>query len=122
MQHGKQLFWARLQLLARLTLNPGNYAANQPARLAQLDDGNDRAILVQGDEGPAQVVRLGHRGTPSIKMQRRSCHLLAARPIESSGSAQARTTTGSASCAPPGQSNAPAARPRLERRASTAAE
>jgi transposase-like protein len=34
--------------------------------LAQLDDGNDRAILVQGDEGSAQVVRLGHRGTPSV--------------------------------------------------------
>src|SRR2546421_9135682 len=31
-----------------------------------LEDGNDRAILVQGDEGPAQVVRLGHRGTPSL--------------------------------------------------------
>src|SRR5438105_13876071 len=86
MQHGKQLFWARLQLLARLTLNTRNDTADQPARLAHLDDGNDRAILVQGDEGPAQVVRLGHRGTPSIKMQRRSCHLLAARPIESSGS------------------------------------
>src|SRR6202035_4027864 len=26
----------------------------QPTRLAHLDDGNDRAILVQGDEGPAQ--------------------------------------------------------------------
>src|SRR5215467_814808 len=64
MQHRKQPFWARLQLLARLTLNTRNYAADQPARLAQLDDGNDRAILVQGDEGPAQVVRLGHRGTP----------------------------------------------------------
>src|SRR5262249_60664797 len=63
-QHRKQPFWARLQLLARLTLNTRNYAADQPARLAQLDDGNDRAILVQGDEGPAQVVRLGHRGTP----------------------------------------------------------
>ena len=47
MQHGKQPFWAWLQLLARLTLNTRNYAANQPARLAQLDDGNDRAILVQ---------------------------------------------------------------------------
>jgi hypothetical protein len=63
----KALFWARLQLLARLTLNPGKHAANQPARLAQLDDGDDRAILVQGDEGPAQVVRLGHRGTPSVR-------------------------------------------------------
>src|SRR5437762_1542839 len=67
MQHGKQPFWARLQLLARLTLNTRNDAANQPARLAQLDDGNNRAILVQGDEGSAQVVRLGHRGTPSVR-------------------------------------------------------
>src|SRR5437870_9073005 len=67
MQHGKQPFWARLQLLARLTLNPRNYTANQPARLAHLDDGNDRTILVQGDEGPAQVVWLGHRGTPSVR-------------------------------------------------------
>src|SRR5947209_17478835 len=83
MQDGKQPFWARLQLLVRLTLNTRNYAANEPARLAQLDDGDDRGILVQGDEGPAQVVRLGHRGTPSVGMQRRSCHFLAARPIES---------------------------------------
>src|SRR5438067_1057093 len=66
MQQAKQPFWARLQFLARLTLNTRNDAANQPARLAQFDDGNDRAILVQGDEGPAQVVRLGHRGTPSL--------------------------------------------------------
>jgi len=62
MQQAKQPFGIRLQLLARLTLNTRNDAANQPARLAQLDDGNDRAILVQGDEGSAQVVRLGHRG------------------------------------------------------------
>src|SRR6201982_253667 len=55
-----QRFWARLQLLAGLTLNAGNDTADQPARLAHLDDGNDRAILVQGDEGPVQVVRLGH--------------------------------------------------------------
>ena len=43
-----------------LTFNAGNNAANKPARVAQLDHGNDCAILVQGDEGPAQVVRLGH--------------------------------------------------------------
>src|SRR6516165_2496473 len=66
MQQGKQPLWVRLQLFARLTLNAGEDAANQPARLAHLDDGNDRAILVQGDEGPAQVVRLGHRDTPSV--------------------------------------------------------
>jgi hypothetical protein len=58
---------ASRQLLARLTLNAGKHTANQPARLAQFDEGNDRAIVVQGDEGPAQVVQPGHRGTPSIK-------------------------------------------------------
>src|SRR5215813_6191583 len=66
MQWGKQPLRARLQLFARLTLNAGKHTANQPARLAQLDDDNDRAILVQRREGPAQIVRLGHRGTPSI--------------------------------------------------------
>src|SRR5215472_6715170 len=87
MQHRKQPFWARLQLLARLTLNAGNHPANQPARLAQLDHGNDRAIVVQGDEGPAQVVRLGHRGTPSVRSKATKLPSLAARPIASSGTA-----------------------------------
>src|SRR5580693_3400407 len=76
MQQAKQPFGIRLQLLLRLTLNAGEHPGNQPARLAQLDDGNDCAILVQGDEGPAQVVQLGHRGTPSVICQRRWCHLL----------------------------------------------
>src|SRR5437868_8596624 len=44
MQQAKQPFWTRLELLARLTLNAGKHAGNQPARLAYLDDGNDRAI------------------------------------------------------------------------------
>src|ERR1700730_10984931 len=57
MQQAKQSFGTRLQLLARLTLNAGKHTGNQPARLAHLDDGNDCAILVQGDEGPAQVVK-----------------------------------------------------------------
>src|SRR5436309_3485634 len=66
MQQDKEPFRVRLQLLARLTLNAGKHAGDEPARLAHLDDGYDRAILVQGDEGSAQVVRLGHRGTPSL--------------------------------------------------------
>src|SRR5258708_40288551 len=66
MQQAKQPFCTRLQLLARLALNAGKHPGNQPARLGHLHDGNDRAILVQGDEGPAQVVRLGHQGTPSV--------------------------------------------------------
>jgi hypothetical protein len=46
MQQTKQPLWAWLQLLAWLTLNPGKHAGNEPARLAHLDDGYDRAILV----------------------------------------------------------------------------
>src|SRR6516162_8288323 len=46
---------------------PRNNAANKPTRMAQLNDDDDRAILVQSDEESAQVVRLGHRGTPSRK-------------------------------------------------------
>src|SRR6516164_4898231 len=79
---GKQPLWVRLQLLARLTLNAGEDAANQPARLAHLDDGNDRAILVQRHQGPAQIVRLRHRGTPSIDVSDEIA-ILAARPIAS---------------------------------------
>src|ERR1700686_2953869 len=67
MQQAKQPFGIRLQLLARLTLNAGEHTGNQPARLAHLDHGNDRAILIQGDEGSAQVVGLGHQGTPSVR-------------------------------------------------------
>src|SRR5712672_3223695 len=84
MQQAKQPFCTRLQLLARLALNAGKHTGNQPARLAHLDDGNDRAILVQGDEGPAKSFGWGigalHRFT-----QRRWCHLLAACPIASLG-------------------------------------
>jgi hypothetical protein len=63
MQDCEQPFWARLQLLARLTFNTRNEAANQSARLAHLDDGNNRAILVQGDEGPAQAGPGAGRGS-----------------------------------------------------------
>src|SRR6201982_1599273 len=77
MQQAKKPFRTRFQLLLRLTLNAVKHTANQPARLAQLDDGNDCAVLVQGAEGPAQVVQLGHKGTPSVSyLQRRWCHLL----------------------------------------------
>ena len=73
MQQAKQSFWARLQLFARLTPNAGNHPGNQPARLAQLDDGNDRAILVQGDEGLAQSFGWGIAALHRL-MQRRSCY------------------------------------------------
>jgi hypothetical protein len=92
MQHGEQPFWARLQLLLRPTLNTWNYAADKPARLAQLDDGNDRAILVQGDEGSAQSLprrRPGSFGWGIAALRRLNAAtklpFLAARPIASIG-------------------------------------
>src|SRR5207248_4770163 len=101
MQQAKQPFWARLQLLARLTLNPGKHAGNQPARLAHLDDGYDRAILVQGDEGPAQSLPRrrpgsfgwGIAGTPSIRcsdevaIPRRPPHSVSRSPVAGRGQA-----------------------------------
>ena len=61
---------------------PGSTPPTSQLELAHLDDGNDRAILVQGLEGPAQIVRLGHRGTPSIDVSDEIA-ILAARPIAS---------------------------------------
>jgi hypothetical protein len=52
-----------------------------PAFRAHLDDGYDRAILVQGDEGPAQVVRLGHLALHQLYAATK----FAARPIASIG-------------------------------------
>src|SRR5271165_5699785 len=75
MQQAKQPFWGRLQLLARLALNAGKHTGDQPTRLAHLDDGNDRAILVQGDEGPAQS--LPQRRPRSFGWGIRALHQLA---------------------------------------------
>ena len=85
MQQGKQPVWARIELLARLTLNAGKHAGNQPARLAHLDDGNDRAILVQGDEDLLKSFGWGIAGKPSIRCSDEVA-IPAVRPIASLGS------------------------------------
>ena len=48
------IFFSGLALDGRY--DPGD----QPARLAQLDDRDQRAVLLQGEEASAQVVRLRH--------------------------------------------------------------
>ena len=60
LQQSKQRLFVRLQLLQRLALDPRDDPGDQPARLAHLDDRNERAILIKGGEGFAQVVRLRH--------------------------------------------------------------
>jgi hypothetical protein len=42
------------KFLQRLTIDPRNDAGDQPSRLAYLDDGSERAILLQSGERSAQ--------------------------------------------------------------------
>src|SRR6478672_11440281 len=50
-----------------MALDTWNNAGDEPGRLAHLDDRNDRAVLVQGSGGPAQIVEsLCHESAPSL--------------------------------------------------------
>src|SRR6516164_7783772 len=75
------------KFLQRLAVDPWSYAANQPARLADLDNGNKRAILIQSGERPAQVIWLRHgaprRLFPATMMPcpRRSPHSISWPPL-----------------------------------------
>src|SRR3954464_9745563 len=62
-QQTEQFHLAWFELLQRMALDPWNHAGDEPARLAHLDDGNDRAVLLQGREGPTQIVELLCHGT-----------------------------------------------------------
>src|SRR4051812_22555858 len=59
-QKAQQAFWVRLQLLERMAFNAWHYSGYEPAGLAHLDDGDDRAVLHEGTPGSAQVLALGH--------------------------------------------------------------
>src|SRR6202049_2263265 len=89
MQQAKQPFCTRLQLLAWLALNAGKHTGNQPTRLAHLDDGNDRAILVQGDEDLLKSFGWGIRAlhqlatATMVPFPRRLPHTIS--PLEGSG-------------------------------------
>src|SRR3954453_22565982 len=63
MQEAEQGVLVRLELLQRVAIEARHDAGDEPARAAQLDDGDQRAVLLEGDEGPAQVVALRH-GAP----------------------------------------------------------
>ena len=70
----------------RMALDPRNDPGDQPARLAHLNDGDQRAILIQSGERSAQVIRLRHGAPPSVASSddgafpRRSPHSISARP------------------------------------------
>ena len=74
---------AGFQLLERLALDARNHSCDKPARLAHFDHNDKRVILVQGGEGPTEIVRLRHGALHRFLRQRRKCHTFAARPIPS---------------------------------------
>jgi hypothetical protein len=55
MQELEQTLLLRIELFKRMALNPRNKRRYEPLRLAHLDHGDDRAILLEGGEGPARV-------------------------------------------------------------------
>src|SRR5215212_6206111 len=59
-QKAQQPFWVRLKLLERMAFNAWHHGGHEPAGLAHLDDGDDRAVLYEGTPGSAQVMALGH--------------------------------------------------------------
>ena len=82
------------KFLQRLSVDPRNYAGDQPGRSAHLNDGDECAILIQSGERAAQVIRLLHgaprRLLPATMMPspRRSPHSIScgpylARPVSS---------------------------------------
>ena len=58
MQQRQQGFGVRTLLLQGLAGNAGNQPSNQPSLATQFDHRNKRAILIEGDEGPAQIIPL----------------------------------------------------------------
>ena len=83
MQQPEQRPFVRVQLLCRMALYSRNDPGDEPARLAHLDDGDQRAILIQSGEASAQVIRLRHGALRRFSLQRRLCLHLVARPIAS---------------------------------------
>src|SRR4051812_15890185 len=52
-QQPEQFPLAWFELLQRMALKAWDNAGDEPACLAHLDNSNDRAVLLQGSEGPA---------------------------------------------------------------------
>jgi hypothetical protein len=82
MPQPKQRRLRRCQFFQRLPVDAGNDAGDQPARLAHLNDDDQRTILIQSGERSAQIILLWHGALRRLS-QRRWCLVLATRPIAS---------------------------------------
>src|SRR6516162_7720085 len=74
-QELRQRLLIRIELFERLAFDAGNNRRYQPFRLSDLDCGDDRAILLEGGEGPARIKRLRHGALHWCRWtERRECH------------------------------------------------
>ena len=83
MQQLQQCALVDRELLQRLALDARHDAGNEPARLAHLDDGDQRAVWFEGGEGSAQVIQLLHGALHRFTSATMDDIILAARPIAS---------------------------------------
>src|SRR5260370_2113571 len=60
MQQLQQCALVDRELLQRLALDAGYDAGDEPARQAQFDNGDQRAVRIEGARGSAQIVQLLH--------------------------------------------------------------
>jgi hypothetical protein len=58
MQELEEQLFIRIELLEWLAFDTRNNRRDQPFRFTHFDYGDDRAILLEGGEGPARVKRL----------------------------------------------------------------
>jgi len=64
LQESQKRILVRVELFEWLPIDPRHDAGHQPARLAHLDLDNQRALLIKGRKGSAEVVRPGHGDAP----------------------------------------------------------
>src|SRR5262249_16871923 len=75
MQELQQRLLIRIEFFERLAFDARNNRRCQPFRLRYVDYGDDRAILVEGGEGPPRIKRLRHVALRwSRWTERRECH------------------------------------------------
>ena len=88
-QQLEQRLLVRLELLQWMAFDPWNNRGDEPARLAHLDDRDERGFVVQAGGGSAQIIPLRHRALPGLSPA--AIVLQPCRPPHSVG-AEARTS------------------------------
>ena len=80
MQQLQQCALVDRELLQRLALDARHDAGDEPARLAHLDHGDQRAVRIEGGRGIGSDRSTSAWGAPSVHISDDGCNILAAAP------------------------------------------